>query len=233
MTLRYLIMREVLFKIGTLSKDTREFVATRISLMKPQRIMTFRLDVHRLPPKPKTLKDYWLPGLMSHLNLIITNGVDFNYILWTLKKFKPTIILNIEMENFVDEEVSSEKFMELLGYYSINEIILNKCSFSLKSSASYLIGPAKTIRATNSMVRFNRPEQILACEHLKLESTKLYIANGVECLFANVRRAFMSNVFIKDNWPQMFSSNLKELILKRTVAQTTTFHRLDYVKKMI
>jgi hypothetical protein len=70
--------------------------------------------------------------------------------LWILKKFKPTIILNIEMENFVDEEVSSEKFMELLGYYSINEVNLNKCSFSLKSSASYLVGPAKILRAQNT-----------------------------------------------------------------------------------
>ena len=138
---------------------------------------------------------------MTHLNMIIINGIDFNYVLSILKRFKPTIILNLEVENFVDEEVSSEKFMELLGYYSINEINLSKCNFSLKSSASYLIGPAKVIRATNTQMRFNRPEQILACEHLKLESCKLYVANGVDCLFANVRRCYMSNIFIKDNWP--------------------------------
>jgi hypothetical protein len=151
-------MREMFFKIASLNRESREFVGSRLSLVKPQRSMTFRLDVHRLPPKPKNLGQTWLPGLMTHLNLIITNGVDFNYVLWVLKKFKPTIILNIEMENFVDEEVASEKFMELLGYYSIHEINLNKCSFSLKSSASYLIGPAKILRASNTQIRFNRPE---------------------------------------------------------------------------
>ncbi len=199
--MRYLIMREILFKLGTLCKDSREFVASRLSLIKPQRCMTFRVDIHNLPPRPKSLKNCWLPMMMTHLNLIITNGVDFNHVLWILQKFKPTIILNIEMENFVDEDISSEKFMELLGYYSINEINLNKCNFSLKSSASYLIGPAKIIRASNTQIRFTRPEQILACEHLKAESCKFFVAIGVECLFANVRRCYMSNIFIKDTWP--------------------------------
>jgi hypothetical protein len=62
------------------------------------------------------------------------------------------------MENFTDEDINSEKFMELLGYYSINEISLSKCSLSLKSSSSYLIGPAKKIRAANSIMKFVRPD---------------------------------------------------------------------------
>lgn len=95
---------------------------------------------------------------MTHVTFILSNGVDFNHILWILKKFKPTIILNIELENFMDEDVGSEKFMELLGYYSLNEVTLSKSSLVLKSSASYLIGPAKVVRASNTIMKFQRPD---------------------------------------------------------------------------
>jgi hypothetical protein len=181
--------------------------------------MTFRVDSNNLPVIPKHFRKYnlWIPNLITQVTFILSNGVEFNYLVWILNKFKPNIILNLEFENFTDEEVGSEKFMELLGYYTINEVTLSKSSFVLKSSASYLIGPAKKIRASNSILKFQRIDQVLSCELFKVENCKIYIAHQVDCLFANVKRCHMNNTFIKDNWPVLFSSNLKELVIKRTV----------------
>ena len=61
------------------------------------------------------------------MTLILSNGVDFNYVISVLKLFKPCILLNIELETFSDEDLGSEKFMELLGYYTLNEVNLAKC----------------------------------------------------------------------------------------------------------
>lgn len=47
--LRYLIMKEIIFKIATLNKDSRDFVAERLPLIKKDRVMTIRLDLHCLP----------------------------------------------------------------------------------------------------------------------------------------------------------------------------------------
>lgn len=131
--------------------------------------------------------------------------------------FKPNIVLNLELENFTDEDVGSEKFMELLGYYQINEVNLSKTSIQLKSSANYLLGPAKIIRATNTLMRFNRTDQIMLVEQMRFENCKVHIAHGVDRLFSNVKRAYMSNCTIKDAWPSLFTSNLKELVIKKSV----------------
>jgi hypothetical protein len=84
------------------------------------------------------------------------NGVDFNYLLSILKMFRPNIVLNLELENFTDEDLGSEKFMDLLGYYQINEVSLSKSSLNNKSTANFLLGPAKILRAQNATMRFNR-----------------------------------------------------------------------------
>lgn len=68
---------------------------------------------------------------------------------------------------------------------------------------------------------------------MKLENCKLHIAHGIECLFANVRRCYMHNCQVKDTWPFMFSSNLKELVLKKAVCHQPSVTRLDMVKKLI
>lgn len=93
---------------------------------------------------------------MTQVTLILSNGIEYNYLVWILSHFRPNIVLNLEFENFTDEDVASERFMELLGYYTINEVTLSKSSFVLKSSASYLIGPAKKIRASNTIMKFQR-----------------------------------------------------------------------------
>jgi len=124
--LRYLIMKEIMFKVAMLCKESREFVAERLHLVKKDRIMTVRMDIFNLKPRPKHLKSTWIPMCMTQLTLIVANGLDFNYILSVLKLFRPNILLNLEFENFTDEDMGSEKFMELLGYYQINEVSLSK-----------------------------------------------------------------------------------------------------------
>ncbi len=120
--------------------------------------MTIRIDYFSQIPRIKPPKTNWIPMNMTHLTFIISNGVDFNYVLACLRLFRPSITLNVELENFTDEDVDAEKFMEVLGYYSINEVSLAKTTLNLKSSTNYLIGPAKIIRATNALIRFNRTD---------------------------------------------------------------------------
>ena len=59
---------------------------------------------------------------MTQVTLILSNGIEYNYLVWILSHFRPNIVLNLEFENFTDEDVASERFMELLGYYTINEV---------------------------------------------------------------------------------------------------------------
>ena len=53
MIMRSMIFKEVVFKLGSLNLDTREFIRGRIDLIKKDRLMTVRMDVNNLPPKPK------------------------------------------------------------------------------------------------------------------------------------------------------------------------------------
>ena len=69
-----------------------------------------------------------------------------------MKLFKPNVTLNVELENFNDEDAGAEKFMEVLGYYQIGDVGLTKCQINGKSTVNYLIGPAKQLRGSNSQV---------------------------------------------------------------------------------
>lgn len=59
----------------------------------------------------------------------------------------------------------------------------------------------------------------MLAEQVRFENCKIHIANGVERLFGNVKRCYLSNCNIKDTWPFLFTSNLKELVIKKQVAQ--------------
>lgn len=65
MVLKCLIMKEIMFKIATLSRDSREFVGERLPLIKKERIMTVRMDYHTLKPRPKGFKTSWIPNCMT------------------------------------------------------------------------------------------------------------------------------------------------------------------------
>lgn len=65
LTLRFLIMKEIMFKIATLSRDSREFVSERLALIKKERTMTVRMDLFNLKPRPRHLKNSWIPHCMT------------------------------------------------------------------------------------------------------------------------------------------------------------------------
>ena len=112
--------------MAVLDKSTREFVAERLPMLKKDRLMTIRMDIQNKKTLPK-LRRFWIPYNMNQLTLIISNGVDLSYLLSLIKLFKPSIVLNLEMDNFTDEDINAEQFMELLGYYQLNELSLAKC----------------------------------------------------------------------------------------------------------
>lgn len=118
LVLRYLLFKEVIFKMASLSKEDREFIGDRFELIKKDRLMTVRMDVLNLRPRPK-MKHFWIPKCANYLTLIITNGVNYDYALRIMKQFKPNITLNVELENFTDEDIHAERFLEFLGYYHI------------------------------------------------------------------------------------------------------------------
>lgn len=115
-----------------------------------------------------------------------------------LQHFRPNITLNIELTNFNDEDVNAEKFMELVGFYNIREVMLSKCSCNLKATSLYLLGPPKVLRASNSFMKFVRIDQVLNAELLRLENCRLNIKLNSDRLFANVKRAYFNNCYVKD-----------------------------------
>ena len=134
-----------------------------------------------------------------------------------MKLFRPNVILNVELENIDDEDMNVEKFMELVGYYSINEVILTKCSIQLRSSANYLLAPAKVLRGINSQLKFTRFDQVLTCHYMKFENCKFFLKLHCDRIFHNVRRCYMSNCNIKDSFLTFFGEKLEELIIKKTM----------------
>jgi hypothetical protein len=61
-------MKEIIFKMATLNRETREFIAERIAIIKKDRIMTIRLDYHVEIParKYKAMRSYtWIPACIN------------------------------------------------------------------------------------------------------------------------------------------------------------------------
>jgi hypothetical protein len=106
-----------MFKMSGLSKEDREIISERMEFIKKDRLMTIRMDVNNLKPKPR--REYWLPLCANYVTLVITNGVNYDYALSIMKQFRPNVTLNIELENFTDEDIHAEKFIEFIGYYNI------------------------------------------------------------------------------------------------------------------
>lgn len=104
----------------------------------------------------------------------------------------------MELTNFNDEDVNAEKFMELIGFYHIREVMLSKCYFNLKATSLYLLGPPKILRASNTFMKFVRHDQVLNAEVLRIENCRLNIKLNSDRLFANVRRAYINNCYVKD-----------------------------------
>jgi hypothetical protein len=65
MVMRYLIMKEIMFKVATLNRESRDFVGERLHLVKAERIMTLRMDIYNLRPRPRHIKNSWIPLCMT------------------------------------------------------------------------------------------------------------------------------------------------------------------------
>ena len=97
------------------------------------------------------------------------------------------------MHDFTDEHVESERFMEFLSFYTIGKVFLNSCILRLRTSSMYILGPAESIRASNTLMRFPRPDQITNCKVLRIENVKINIKVHMQMLFANVEKAHIDN----------------------------------------
>lgn len=83
--------------------------------------------------------------------------------------------------------------MELLSFYNIGKVTLNSCILRLRTTAMYLLGPAESLIAHNSLLRFPRPDQVSNAKMIKMVNTKISIKVHSQLLFANVKRAFLEN----------------------------------------
>jgi len=88
-------------------------------MIRKNRLMTVRMDKNNLGKQKLLRRQYWLPTCVNMLTLIISNGVNCHYAQSVLSQFRSNIHLNIELENFNDEDTNAEKFMDLLSYYNI------------------------------------------------------------------------------------------------------------------
>ena len=73
-----------------------------------------------------------------------------------LRLFRPDVTLNVKMTNFTDEDMGAEKLIELLGYYALREVVLNRCSIVLRPSSCYLISPCLILKAYHTEIKFVR-----------------------------------------------------------------------------
>jgi hypothetical protein len=94
---------------------------------------------------------------MTHLTFIISNGVDFNYVLACLRLFRPSITLNVELENFTDEDVDASEV-----HVAENAAQMNKDDFIIGTdSAVEQIAPRAYLHAPDwSWVVLERVESL-------------------------------------------------------------------------
>ncbi|CDW81916.1 UNKNOWN [Stylonychia lemnae] len=72
-----------------------------------------------VPPKLSSKKPCWIAKHINLLHLKISKGVCYDYMLANIRLFQPKIVMDIDIDNFLDEDNEAEKFMELLGYYEM------------------------------------------------------------------------------------------------------------------
>ena len=167
--MRYLTLEELLLSIAVLSKDTRETVALRISYIHKEWEFIIREDctqgVTRIPKLGEDLEgggDYraafWIPTQINMVTICIYSHVIYESVAAYLRLFWPDISLNLRLTNFTDEDMGAEKLIELIGYYALREVTLNRCSIFLRPSSCYLISPCKILKAYHTEIKFVRQD---------------------------------------------------------------------------
>ena len=74
----------------------------------------------------------------------------------SMRHFRKDLKLIVKLFNFCDEDPGNDKFVELLGYYPIEEVRLNGCSLNLRASCMYLMQPPKVLHCLNGFMNFQK-----------------------------------------------------------------------------
>ena len=69
----------------------------------------------------------------------------------------------------------------------------------------FIMQPPKTLICFNGFMNFQRSNQIIEAEKLKIVNSRIYISVNNDRLFSNVKRAYLSNSLLKDSVFKLFS----------------------------
>ena len=150
----------------------------------------------------------------------------------TMRHFRKDITISVNLTNFIDETPGNDKLVELLGYYKIDAVRLNGSSLNLRASCMFLLQPPKVLHCLNGFINFQKADQIIAAEDLKICNSRVYCAFSNDRLFTNVKRAVLQNCLFKESLFKHFSHNLKELVISKRILDGQSLHT-DILNKLI
>ena len=99
--IRYLTVKENLYKVARLCRDQREFLYERLNMFRERRCLNLclnTLEVKRIP------RHYmWITRCFNELNIAIHTKMDILYFAKLMKHFHANVKLNLSMYNVHDE----------------------------------------------------------------------------------------------------------------------------------
>ena len=58
----------------------------------------------------------------DNLRLEVSHSINLPEVLTTMKHFRKDVTISLRLYNFNDEQAMNEKFVELMGYYKLDEV---------------------------------------------------------------------------------------------------------------
>ena len=199
--------------MARLSRQFKEFIQERLDLICPMR--TFNLHLPRMSSNKRPLprRRMWLTRCFNIIRLEMKREWDLLSFVAIMKHFRTDITLNLHFYSLKDEDQLAEKFVNVLGYFKLDTVKLDTCFISLRASCMFLLQPPRVLHAINSYINFCKTDQIINAERLKLVNTRVHCKVNNPEIFKNVKRAYLSNILIKDIAFTLFSHRLEELVL--------------------
>lgn len=64
----------------------------------------------------------WITRCFNNLRLEVSHSINLPEVLTTMKHFRKDVTISLRLYNFNDEQAMNEKFVELMGYYKLDEV---------------------------------------------------------------------------------------------------------------
>ena len=103
----------------------------------------------------------------------------------TMRHFRKDIRISLKLIDFSDEKPGNEKLIELLGHYRLDSLVMRGCFLNLRASCMFLLQPPKTLHCHSGFINFQKVNQVIAAEDLRITNTRVYCNYSNDRLFQN------------------------------------------------